>query len=34
MGFITGAELIELATSLLKSSYGEYLLRVVESERK
>src|SRR6185312_10139584 len=28
MGFITGAELIELATSLLKSSYGEYLLRV------
>jgi len=34
MGFITGAELIELATSLLKSSYGEYLLRVVESDRK
>jgi len=34
MGFITSAELIELATSLLKSSYGEYLLRVVESERK
>jgi len=27
MGFITSAELIELATSLLKSSYGEYLLR-------
>jgi len=34
MGFITGAELIELATSLLKSSYGEYLLRVVASEGK
>jgi len=34
MGFITGAEHIELATSLLKSSYGEYLLRVVESDRK
>jgi glucose-1-phosphate thymidylyltransferase len=32
MGFITRADLIRLATSLRKSGYGEYLLRMLEFE--
>ena len=32
MGYITRAHLIELATSLQKSGYGEYLLQLIESE--
>ena len=30
MGYITRSRLIELATSLQKSGYGEYLLQLVE----
>jgi glucose-1-phosphate thymidylyltransferase len=32
MGYITRGHLIELATSLKKSGYGEYLLRLIELE--
>ena len=32
MGFITRAQLVELAHSLLKSGYGEYLTRLLDSE--
>lgn len=32
MGYITRSRLIELASSLQKSGYGEYLLRMIESE--
>jgi glucose-1-phosphate thymidylyltransferase len=32
MGFITRADLVELATSLRKSGYGEYLLRMLAFE--
>ena len=32
MGYITRSRLIELASSLKKSGYGEYLLRMIESE--
>jgi glucose-1-phosphate thymidylyltransferase len=32
MGFITRAQLMELAHSLLKSGYGEYLTRLLDSE--
>lgn len=34
MGFITRADLIKLATSLRKSGYGDYLLRMLEFEAK
>ena len=33
MGFITRAQLIELAKSLSKSGYGDYLIHVVDSEQ-
>jgi glucose-1-phosphate thymidylyltransferase len=32
MGFITRAQLVDLAHSLLKSGYGEYLTRLLDSE--
>ena len=32
MGFITRAQLVELAHSLLKSGYGEYLTGLLDSE--
>ena len=32
MGFITRAQLVELAHSLLKSGYGEYLTRLLDGE--
>jgi glucose-1-phosphate thymidylyltransferase len=32
MGYINRADLVELATSLQKSGYGEYLLRLIEAE--
>jgi glucose-1-phosphate thymidylyltransferase len=32
MGFITRTQLLDLAHSLTKSGYGEYLRRLVDSE--
>ena len=32
MGFITRAQLVELAHSLLKSGYGEYLTGLLDGE--
>jgi glucose-1-phosphate thymidylyltransferase len=32
MGFITRAQLIELATGLAKSGYGDYLIRILDAE--
>jgi glucose-1-phosphate thymidylyltransferase len=33
MGFITRAQLVELAQSLSKSGYGDYLIRMIDAER-
>jgi glucose-1-phosphate thymidylyltransferase len=33
MGFITRAQLVELAQGLSKSGYGDYLIRMIEAER-
>jgi len=32
MGFITRTQLLELARSLMKNGYGEYLARLVDNE--
>ena len=34
MGFITRAQLVELAQGLSKSGYGDYLIRMIDAEAK